>query len=342
MKTVQSMNSGYSVEHKTSDGASGGVSGSGSGNLSPEKLGAMGIVDLRMTRPPRPSGGKGQGGGSQYTEEDLEDNPLLKQKMIQKTQFHELVNSYELQDEPPPPVKERRVNIAEKRAQKERELREKGASKESKDDSIINKGPTNGGNVDVAVSVAQSKAKADEKTNKGGKGKEKEKEKEEKKSDAQLKKEAKVPFQDITSDGIQRLRGMLEHFCKKEDGSFYDDINLRAYGIDSGQIITNGVVQELCTVQPSLTRLDMSQCNLISDVGLWSIARHCRHIRELLMTSCDSITNVGLRSISLACHEIVRLGFDHCHLLDDIGLTVIATGAWKLKHLHLQVSLSYI
>ena len=143
-------------------------------------------------------------------------------------------------------------------------------------------------------------------------------------------------FSSLDKAGVDRFRAMLVNFCKKEDGTFYDSIDLRQYGIDSGQLITNGVVQELCTVQPNLTSLDLSDCDLVSDVGLWAIARHCSAIKHLTLSGCHQITNVGLRSISLACSNVISLNFNNCHLLDDIGLTVLATGAWKLESLQLQ------
>ena len=143
-------------------------------------------------------------------------------------------------------------------------------------------------------------------------------------------------FSNMDNGGVDRFRAMLVNFCKKEDGTFYNAIDLRQYGIDSGQLITNGIVQELCTVQPSMTSLDLSDCDLVSDVGLWAIARHCSDMKVLSLSGCNQLTNVGLRSISLACSKITSLNFNNCHLLDDIGLTVLATGAWKLESLCLQ------
>jgi len=143
-------------------------------------------------------------------------------------------------------------------------------------------------------------------------------------------------FANIDAAGIQRLRAMLINFCKKEDGTFFKEINLRKYGIDSGQIITNGVVQELCVVQPDLTKLDLAYCDQISDVGMWAIARNCFNMEHLVLTKCDLISNIGLRSLSLSLHNIKILDFSHCHLLDDIGITVIATGKWQLKELYLR------
>ena len=247
-------------------------------SLSPEKLVKMGLVDLRMTRPPKPMSGKA----------DLEDNANEKAKLLNKTTYQELANSVDLQDEPPPPVKLRRVDAASLKAKKEMTVF-----------GIEDGEDTNGGN------EVRRMPKND------------------------------VPFANIDADGIQRLRAMLNNFCRKEDGTFFDDISLRSYGIDSGQSITNGVVQELCSIQPTLTKLDLSYCTLVSDVGLWAIARHCRFLQELTLQGCDTITNIGLRSLSLALLDVHTLNFKHCHLLDDIGLTVIATGKWKLVNLYL-------
>lgn len=143
-------------------------------------------------------------------------------------------------------------------------------------------------------------------------------------------------FSGLNKASLDRFRAMLVNFCKREDGSFFNDIDLRQYGVDSGQIITNAVVQELCTIQPSLRRLDLTGCDLVSDVGLWAIARHCPDLEHLILSGCSQITNVGLRSLSLACSNITALDFNRCHLLDDMGLTVLATGSWKLQRLYLQ------
>ena len=46
----------------------------------------------------------------------------MKVKQINKTKYQELVNSVDLQDEPPPPVKLRRVDAASLKAQKEKKI----------------------------------------------------------------------------------------------------------------------------------------------------------------------------------------------------------------------------
>lgn len=137
---------------------------------------------------------------------------------------------------------------------------------------------------------------------------------------------SKAAFGDIAVDELKRVHGMILNFCKLEDGSFLTDVDLKQYALDSGQTITNTVVQELCTIQPSLTRLDLTDCKEVTDAGLWAIARHCPKLIHLVLSGCDRITNIGLRSLALRCSEIKSLNFNQCSLLDDISLTVLATG----------------
>ena len=84
----------YSIETKVSEA------------ILPEKLASMGIVDLRMTRPPKPVG---LAGSKRIIDEDDTSGKMREQN---KTQYQTLLNSSELVDEPPPPAKVRRVNAA--------------------------------------------------------------------------------------------------------------------------------------------------------------------------------------------------------------------------------------
>lgn len=138
-------------------------------------------------------------------------------------------------------------------------------------------------------------------------------------------------------DGAKRLSMMLRNFCSGANEALKDDIDLYAYSIDSGEEVTNATLQELCQMIPNITRLDLSRCFQISDVGMWCIASHCSNsIQHLVLAGCDQLTHVGLRSLSLACSHLVTLDFTGCKLLDDVAMTTIATGAWQIKVLILE------
>jgi len=141
----------------------------------------MGVVDLRLTRPPPPEGSGSGGGGGGGTA-----SPSPKKKKQQQQQYQELTNARELNDDPPPAVPVRRVDVDALKKEKEKKM------------------------------YGEAGIDAPPKST--------------------------VMFADITEEGVNRLRAMLSNFCRKEDGFFIDDINLRQYGIDSGtQVFFVGV-----------------------------------------------------------------------------------------------------
>lgn len=133
---------------------------------------------------------------------------------------------------------------------------------------------------------------------------------------------------------LKKLRVMIYNFCKLEDGSLMKSINLRDYGIDSGQVVDNATVQVLAELHPRLEHLNLSNCNEVSDVGLWAIAKHCIHLRGLILHKCHKITSVGIRSLALRCIDLKSIDVSFCDLLDDTALTVIAGGTWHIEELN--------
>ena len=90
---------------------------------------------------------------------------------------------------------------------------------------------------------------------------------------------------------------MLRNFCTDPKCEIKTDIDLHQYSLDTGEEVSNATVQELCIVQPNLTRLNMSHCEQITDAALWAIARHCTNIKTLVLSGCHQITNIGITYI---------------------------------------------
>jgi hypothetical protein len=93
----------------------------------------------------------------------------------------------------------------------------------------------------------------------------------------------------MSLDSLKNMQVMIANFCRLEDGSLLQDINLRQYGFDSGELVSNVTVQELCTVHPSLRSLDLTYCKQVTDVGLWAIARHTKALQKLILRGCEKI-----------------------------------------------------
>lgn len=79
----------------------------------------------------------------------------------------------------------------------------------------------------------------------------------------------------------RRAKAMISNFISPTNGTILSEIDLKQYGIDSGEKITNGTVQEICAMQPFITKLGLTDCEEVSDVGLWAIARHCVQLQSL-------------------------------------------------------------
>ncbi|CAB1113691.1 unnamed protein product [Ectocarpus sp. CCAP 1310/34] len=75
---------------------------------------------------------------------------------------------------------------------------------------------------------------------------------------------------------------------------------------------------------------------LVTDVGMWCIARHTTALRELNVGGCHGVTNIGLRSLAICCDKMEQLNFTSCTRLTDLGLRVIGGGCWSLKSLSLE------
>jgi hypothetical protein len=143
-------------------------------------------------------------------------------------------------------------------------------------------------------------------------------------------------FSNISDDSQRRLHAMIKNFFILKDGSLSTHINLHQYAIDSGAIVSNVVLQEVCNVQPNVISLDLTDCHDITDAGLWSLARQCQRLESLILSGCNQITIVGLRSLALSCTSITSLDLTHCTLLDDMGLSVLAAGGWRIKSMVLK------
>jgi hypothetical protein len=65
------------------------------------------------------------------------------------------------------------------------------------------------------------------------------------------------------------LRSFLANYLSDDFGSFKVDIDLQRHQQESGQPTTNVTIQECCDLNPGIRSLNISRCNMVTDVGLW-------------------------------------------------------------------------
>lgn len=81
-------------------------------------------------------------------------------------------------------------------------------------------------------------------------------------------------MKDTSMMALKNMQVMINNFLRMADGTLVQDVDLRRYGINSGDQVSNVTVQELATIHPKMRKLDMTSCNAVTDVGLWAVARY--------------------------------------------------------------------
>eukprot|EP00941_MAST-03F_sp_MAST-3F-sp1_P000797 g797.t1 len=148
--------------------------------------------------------------------------------------------------------------------------------------------------------------------------------------------EPRIPTASLLGRQTPRtLRSFLENFLSEDATHLSLDIDLPKYAKDSGNSITNSMVQELAEMVPYMTNLNLSGCKEVTDVGLWALARSCSQLRRLNFRNMPQITHVGLRSISLRCLQLTDIDMSNNVAMNDQGLRVLAAGCTGLKTCHL-------
>uniref|UniRef100_A0A8C9PVF0 F-box/LRR-repeat protein 7 n=1 Tax=Spermophilus dauricus TaxID=99837 RepID=A0A8C9PVF0_SPEDA len=85
--------------------------------------------------------------------------------------------------------------------------------------------------------------------------------------------------------------------------------------------------------QISIRYLDMTDCFVLEDEGLHTIAAHCTQLTHLYLRRCVRLTDEGLRYLVIYCTSIKELSVSDCRFVSDFGLREIAKLESRLRYL---------
>ncbi|XP_042202851.1 F-box/LRR-repeat protein 7 [Callorhinchus milii] len=85
--------------------------------------------------------------------------------------------------------------------------------------------------------------------------------------------------------------------------------------------------------QISIRYLNMTDCFVLEDEGLHTIAAHCTQLTHLYMRRCIRVTDEGLRYLMLYCTSIKELSVSDCRAVSDFGMREVAKLEVQLKYL---------
>ncbi len=77
---------------------------------------------------------------------------------------------------------------------------------------------------------------------------------------------------------------------------------------------------------PSLTNIDLSGNDKITDEGLQSLSKGCPFIKIIDLYGCYKITNKGLQALSEGCHSLSEIYLYCCKKITDKGLRFLSKG----------------
>ncbi|XP_057246365.1 F-box/LRR-repeat protein 7 isoform X1 [Malurus melanocephalus] len=85
--------------------------------------------------------------------------------------------------------------------------------------------------------------------------------------------------------------------------------------------------------QISIRYLDMTDCFVLEDEGLHTIAAHCTQLTHLYLRRCVRITDEGLRYLMIYCPSVKELSVSDCRFVSDFGMREIAKLEARLRYL---------
>ena len=84
-----------------------------------------------------------------------------------------------------------------------------------------------------------------------------------------------------------------------------------------------------------LRELDLTGCDMLTDVAMESIGDHCKELRRLSLEGCAKVTDEGINDIARHCKSLTALNMNRCQFITDESLTCVGEACQSLKELKL-------
>eukprot|EP00116_Pleurobrachia_bachei_P019135 sb/3479397/ len=86
---------------------------------------------------------------------------------------------------------------------------------------------------------------------------------------------------------------------------------------------------------PNFRDISLSECNLITDVGIQKMTSRLLLLETLDISYCVNVTDYATKFLAFSCRELVRLNIAGCSQLTDTSVSYISGGCHYLSHLNL-------
>ena len=104
---------------------------------------------------------------------------------------------------------------------------------------------------------------------------------------------------------FRTLQSLLRHFLGEDLESLKTVIDLNLHARESGIIITDITIQEMCDINPGIVSLDIHDCEKVSDTGLWWVNARLVYSSPLLQLTYTHPTHPQQGNFSIL-HGLTR------------------------------------
>lgn len=122
---------------------------------------------------------------------------------------------------------------------------------------------------------------------------------------------------------IEKLERLNVHQCQNVSEAFLEGLAahtaLTHLDIGGCHAVSDECIERLAAAMTELTRLDISDCPLVENRGIRSLAKLTKLI-FLNFGGCDAVTNAGMRNLSAAWKDLKSLDISGCDGIGNSGL----------------------
>lgn len=135
-----------------------------------------------------------------------------------------------------------------------------------------------------------------------------------------------LPANDMWRSLIRDYKGFV-------DGLYSAPHPTKKEGDFANALVQDGALIEYVRNTPTLARLDLSYCHLLSNRGIQQSLEHLADLEELSLRGIEHVSEEAFRGISLPF--LASLNVEGCALLTDEALVSITCGCPRLTRVHL-------
>lgn len=125
--------------------------------------------------------------------------------------------------------------------------------------------------------------------------------------------------------------------CNIQDqgvSSIGNSSKLKDVTLSECRIMTDLGLQKMCQQCRHLENLDLCNCVNITDYAMKNLAFCCRLLRTLNLSGCKKLTDSSVQYLAGVCHYIQSLNMSACVLLTDRSLRFMRKGMKQLRYLN--------